>query len=1079
MGKNGVLAGFHTDRMEKVFQGEKVNKICAFLALSLLLTLGCSAPLDQKSEELTGHVSLKISQQGRTLSPGTNLSLGSLEIVFSQGSTQITRTNTPGEALNVSLNSGTWTIQVDGYNTDAVPLLVAQGSSSVEILPGQTSEAQITLVSRAGTGTLSLTTQFAGLNLSSPQVKGTLVSRTGDLTIPLTFETSPGSATSLTAGVPSGYYMLTVQLFDGLTLKGTGVETVRILTEQITLGTINLTPGDIATGNVVLTIQLSLGFPSTILISGLNAQIRLGTTPTVIATSPETQDSWTWYLDGVKVEGIATASYSLPATLSLGTHRLDALGKKGEVVSSGYQVFQVVEAPLPAEVSASPAGGEFEGESVSVTLTAANPASGEYRLDGGSWIGFTSGRILTIALPILPASVTLELKNAEATASHNYKRKPVVETGFALYYYSTAGAPYIWAWEGGTGGREIMTLDGFNWTTNHPQMTLEGDNWYKWSVPGKYLPLTGALNFKINKVDPVITRTATGWFDGTIWKDTDPRTLTATLSPAGGSLSGDTQVSVNVSGPGSEVAVVSASLEGSPLVVTNRKFTLPASSWPQGVNKSVTVSVVSGAKSISIPTQYTYNPVIITADPMNLRIYQVMVESYQDGDSTRDYNTGYGPSNHKGDIRGIINALPYIQALGVNALWLTPIFNSDGSGALDATGYFCKDYFSVDPKFGSLADAQELVNKAHDAGLYVFFDGVFGHHKGSVVPSPSGKTPQGGSNPVDYTNPQTLEFYKEVATYWINTLGIDGWRLDQAYQVPINSWEQIRLAVETASSARKAAGEVWGTLGYMVGEIWKGESEIASQGYGSTNQGLKSNFDFPFRYRILQTLATQEESSQAGAYNQPASNLGGGYTSHNAYPTGAMPNLMLTNHDLVRFGDLIQRAPNLGYGTENADYWKRHKLALGLMASYSGPITLYYGDEYGAEVGGFINKGDGGFYDDHVSRDNGKTTGFNGNEQDLITFVKTLLSLRGQNESLWKGTRTNILSTSTLYADKKEGNGTDFVVVLNTSTSVQSAVLNSVGGTGLTDAITGESISGSGSYTVSMPALGCRLLKIN
>src|SRR5262245_34346939 len=123
-----------------------------------------------------------------------------------------------------------------------------------------------------------------------------------------------------------------------------------------------------------------------------------------------------------------------------------------------------------------------------------------------------------------------------------------------------------------------------------------------------------------------------------------------------------------------------------------------------------------------------------TASFCDLRIYEIMVESFVDGDPTRDYNAGYGTSHHKGDLRGIINSLDYIKNLGMNAIWLTPVFDShageafQGGGVnlnLDATGYYTRDYFKIDPKFGSLADAQELVSKAHDKGLYVFFDGVF------------------------------------------------------------------------------------------------------------------------------------------------------------------------------------------------------------------------------------------------------------------------------------------------------------------------------------------------------------------
>ena len=111
-----------------------------------------------------------------------------------------------------------------------------------------------------------------------------------------------------------------------------------------------------------------------------------------------------------------------------------------------------------------------------------------------------------------------------------------------------------------------------------------------------------------------------------------------------------------------------------------------------------------------------------TADVCGLRIYQVMVESFVDGDPTRNYNAGYGTSHHKGDIRGIINSLDYIQSLGMNAIWMTPVFDShagqayEGGGTnlkLDATGYYARNYFQIDPKFGTLADAQELVNTAH------------------------------------------------------------------------------------------------------------------------------------------------------------------------------------------------------------------------------------------------------------------------------------------------------------------------------------------------------------------------------
>lgn len=58
-----------------------------------------------------------------------------------------------------------------------------------------------------------------------------------------------------------------------------------------------------------------------------------------------------------------------------------------------------------------------------------------------------------------------------------------------------------------------------------------------------------------------------------------------------------------------------------------------------------------------------------------LRTYQIMVESFVDGDSSIGHGTGYGTSHHNGDLQGIIDSLDYIQDLGMNAIWLTPVLN--------------------------------------------------------------------------------------------------------------------------------------------------------------------------------------------------------------------------------------------------------------------------------------------------------------------------------------------------------------------------------------------------------------------
>ena len=480
----------------------------------------------------------------------------------------------------------------------------------------------------------------------------------------------------------------------------------------------------------------------------------------------------------------------------------------------------------------------------------------------------------------------------------------------------------------------------------------------------------------------------------------------------------------------------------------------------------------------------------------DLRMYQVMVESFVNGDDTINYDVGYGPSNHKGDLQGIIKNLDYIKSLNVNAIWLTPVFNSCGSSVTDkklaATGYFACDYFNVDPNFGTNEKLKELVDAAHAKGLYVILDGVFGHAITNKLPA----APVSGVKPVmvaadtgytvDYTKADSLTYFTEVATHYVTEYGIDGWRLDQAYQVPIKSWNAIRTAVEAAAAKRKADGETWGTLGYMVGELWKDEAYIAANAYGSASlPGLKSAFDFPLRYGLVQTLGV-EESASGGKGD--VSLLYASWNDGDVNPAFAMPNLMLGNHDLVRFGDLLQR----GKLAEPSDpaYWARHKAAFSFMASRSGPITFYYGDEIGDEVPGFSARErdpDSGKCllvacrsDDNMSRTTAKIEGVDGfspdaAQADLKDYLSQLLSVRSQHPALYAGKRTQLKKSGNLYAELKTAGDDKVLYVLNAGTTdtTYTVASSAIGGTtDLTNLMTGSVVSlADGQYLITVPAL--------
>lgn len=392
-------------------------------------------------------------------------------------------------------------------------------------------------------------------------------------------------------------------------------------------------------------------------------------------------------------------------------------------------------------------------------------------------------------------------------------------------------------------------------------------------------------------------------------------------------------------------------------------------------------------------------------DPRGLTIYQIMVASFRHGaDGATGYTQMWGPDGHtkNGNLAGIIEALDHIKSLGANAIWLTPIFDSStasGGEKLQATGYFTNNYFKIDPHFGTEEEFRRLVDEAHARGMYVILDGVFGHHGGVTEPSPSGHTidttvtfsdrgPEGGKGNVSY--PGSLEYFKEVATYWIDKYGVDGWRLDQAYQAKQgghNYWLELRGAVEELCNRRKASGEKWGTLGYMVGEDW-GEADVINRGVYADG-GLLSAFDFDGKVRISGAMQDTEseglECWAADIITTLAPPTARGYLNDEV-----IPNLFLSNHDGYRVADHIP--------ADDPYFYEKLMTRNAILAAYSGPITLYYGDEFAD-----LSKNTVGGQKDNIARTSGHLDARNEGEQRLKDYISHIMKMRGENPALWRG----------------------------------------------------------------------------
>ncbi|MGV0026754.1 glycoside hydrolase family 13 protein [Phormidesmis priestleyi] len=191
-----------------------------------------------------------------------------------------------------------------------------------------------------------------------------------------------------------------------------------------------------------------------------------------------------------------------------------------------------------------------------------------------------------------------------------------------------------------------------------------------------------------------------------------------------------------------------------------------------------------------------------------------------------------------GDLWGVTEKLDYIQALGINAIYFTPIFQSASNHR-----YHTHDYYQVDPLLGGNQAFREFLDEAHRRDIKVVLDGVFNHssrgffffhdvlengpHSPWVNWFKIYKWPVNAYNgefPANYEgwfgnralpvfnhdNPEVREYLMEIAEYWIK-FGVDGWRLDVPFEIEAEGfWQEFRDRVKAVNPEAYIVGEVWG-----------------------------------------------------------------------------------------------------------------------------------------------------------------------------------------------------------------------------------------------------------------------------
>ena len=245
-----------------------------------------------------------------------------------------------------------------------------------------------------------------------------------------------------------------------------------------------------------------------------------------------------------------------------------------------------------------------------------------------------------------------------------------------------------------------------------------------------------------------------------------------------------------------------------------------------------------------------------------------------------------------GDLKGITAKLNNLEQLGINVLWLMPI-NPVGQiqkKGTEGSPYAVRDYYAINPSYGSKEDLHHLIDEAHRRHMKVIIDIVANHtsfdsvmmsHPNFYKHDAQGKviSPYDWTDvaALDYTNPELRRYMTDMLLYWIKTFDLDGFRCDAAGEVPTDFWE----------SARKELNRLHPGI-LMLAEASKPEL-------------LRSAFDLDYSWPMMGALNNIIE------HGAPASSLQATLErEQQLFPKNSMHMRMFDDHDeqraLARYG---------------------------------------------------------------------------------------------------------------------------------------------------------------------------------
>ena len=457
-------------------------------------------------------------------------------------------------------------------------------------------------------------------------------------------------------------------------------------------------------------------------------------------------------------------------------------------------------------------------------------------------------------------------------------------------------------------------------------------------------------------------------------------------------------------------------------------------------------------------------------------LYMLMPDRFANGNTANDKVAGMRsqvcdrskPSyRHGGDLEGIRQHLDYLNDLGVTALWFTPVLENDSPGSPwndTYHGYATTNYYRVDPRFGTNDDYRRLVDEAHSKGLKVVMDMIFNHcgfEHPWVADMPSNdwfntnewlKESKGTSDtrgtsflrtsyklaPVldpyasdvdkketvegwfvstmpdlNQNNPHVMNYLIQNSIWWIETVGIDGIRMDTypyAFAGPMARWMKT---IDNEYPNFNVVGETWFEQPPYTA-AWQRDSKIAKE-----NSYLKTVMDFSF-YASMDSARIEKTDDQWRGFNRVYNSLVFDYL----YPNPSSVMAFIENHDTDRF---------LKDGRDDLTL----KQALALLLTINRIPQLYYGTE--VLMNGTKHVTDGNVRKDFPGGFPGDThnaftaQGRSKEENDMFNWLRALLHWRkGPGfDLITKGKQTQFLPHNGIYVVARQFDGKTVMTIVN------------------------------------------------